>query len=640
MKFETNYALKLFFPNPAFIQIYYEVIANALDAEASEIDITILTDGNIRDPGRLEIIVSDNGVGFTPDRFDKFREVKEPSDPYHKGMGRLIYLRYFSAIEVESYYDGEKRLFTFSESFDGESLIDRMSDGRPTGTKLFFKNFIGERIKSYDDLKPASLKELIIEHFLPYFLKLKRAEKEFRISIELQTESSNMQYRFFPDKETLTREDIPEFNRTTIVEEFLIEPSEIEISYLIRRVNGHKENLIAACIDNRTVPLPLLQPSAIPIDYTAIFLFESDLFAGKSDSSRQRLLLPDTVSESTFFRRLRKEISRILNSEIPEIKQRNAETKTHFGEKFPHLVGYFEEDTVGLINRDEAIEMAQSRFFKSQKEILDSDSLDDRTFEKSLEVSSRTLTEYILYRELIIKRLAAMSESESETDIHNLIVPRYKRFQEDDFVSGIYSNNAWLLDDKFMTFRTILSEARMEDILRAITLEEDQDRDDGRPDIAMIFSADPSDSQIVDVVVIEIKKRRVDDKENPYAATQLVKRARKLVDHCTNIQRVWYYAVIEIDDDLSQLLQDMNWTPLFSKGKVFYQDFQVRRADGYPVPTPTCLLSYDAVINDAAARNHTFLEILKNDIRKATEDAEEDATQDEGPIIAPPPDMN
>ena len=61
----------------------------------------------------------------------------------------------------------------------------------------------------------------------------------------------------------------------------------------------------------------------------------------------------------------------------------------------------------------------------------------------------------------------------------------------------------------------------------------------------------------------------------------------------------------------------MNWTPLFSKGKVFYQDFKVTRSDGRPVPTPTCLLSYEAIIEDAAARNHTFLEILKNDIRKA-----------------------
>jgi hypothetical protein len=223
---------------------------------------------------------------------------------------------------------------------------------------------------------------------------------------------------------------------------------------------------------------------------------------------------------------------------------------------------------------------------------------------------------------MIIKRLADMSESEDETTIHNLIVPRYKEFKGNDLVDEIYRNNAWLLDDKFMSFRTILSERRMDEIIKVITLKEDQENDAGRPDIAMIFSADPSDSQSVDVVVVEIKKRKVDDKENLYAATQLMKRAQKLVDHCNNIQRVWYYAVIEINDELSQLYQNMNWIPLFSKGRVLYQPFQVKGANGHIVPTPTFLLSYDAIIKDAAARNHTFLEILKNDIRKAMKGAE------------------
>ncbi len=615
MKLETNYALKLFFPNSSFAQIYFEAVANALDAGATEINIEISTDGNIRNPSHLEIIISDNGVGFTPDRFEKFKEIKEPNDQHHKGMGRLVYLKYFSTVEVESYYKGAKRLFTFTNFFDGESHNETTANNI-TGTKFTFKNFIGDRIKTYDDLRPITLKERFIEHFLPYFIEMKRAEKQFQITIKLATEQSNSQYSFFPDDAILSQNDIPEFVQTSFMYNSL-DLCEIKISYWIRKIEGNKESLTIACIDDRTVRLPLLQQNSIPIEYSAIFLIESDMFIGRSDSSRQKLVLPENVSETVFFMRLRKEISHILNNEIPSIKEHNITTKNDFDDKYPHLSGYFEEDTIGLINRDEAIEIAQNRFFKNQKEILDSESLDDRNFEKSLEIASRTLTEYILYRELIIKRLASMSESDDEAKIHNLIVPRYKEFNGDDLVNGIYSNNAWLLDDKFMTFRTILSEKRMDEIIKAITLKEGQERDKGRPDIAMIFSGDPSDKHNVDVVVIEIKKRKNDDKENPYAATQLVKRARKLIDYCPNIQRIWYYAVIEIDKGLAQLLEDMKWIPLFSKGKVFYQDFQVKRSDGHIVPTPTCLLSYDAVINDAAARNHTFLEILKNDIRKA-----------------------
>lgn len=278
---------------------------------------------------------------------------------------------------------------------------------------------------------------------------------------------------------------------------------------------------------------------------------------------------------------------------------------------------------MGIIDKDEAIEGAQRRFFTKQKEVLESDSLDDATFQKSLEVSSRTLTEYILYRELIIRQLDRITKEEPEAKAHNLIVPRFKQFHKDALVDGIYSNNAWLLDDKFMSFRVILSEMRMKEVISAITLSEDAVEEDGRPDIAMVFSGDPDQAkkgEKVDVVVVEIKRRKVDDRENTYAVTQLIKRARKLVDYCPDIQRVWYFGIIEIDDTLSQLLLDLGWTPLFSKGRVFYKDFQVKTKDGFAVPTPICLLSYEAVIQNAAARNHTFLEILKNDIRKAKAD--------------------
>ena len=245
--------------------------------------------------------------------------------------------------------------------------------------------------------------------------------------------------------------------------------------------------------------------------------------------------------------------------------------------------------------------------------------LNDDTFRKSLEISSRTLAEYVLYRELIIERLKSMSNEDSEVAIHNLIVPRYTSFHASKLVDEIYNNNAWLLDDKFMSFRTILSEARMQEVIKAITLEEDVIEDDGRPDISMIFSADPGSEEKVDVVVVELKRRTVDDKENLYAATQLVRRAQKLADYCPSIQRVWYFGIIEIDDSLSQLLRNMRWTPLFSKGRLFYQDFQVERADGTQVLAPTYLISFSAIIEDAAARNHSFLELLKNGFRRAKE---------------------
>lgn len=167
-----------------------------------------------------------------------------------------------------------------------------------------------------------------------------------------------------------------------------------------------------------------------------------------------------------------------------------------------------------------------------------------------------------------------------------------------------------------MVFRTILSEKTMDATVQAIRIEDDKIGDTGRPDITMIFSADPQDKVPVDVVVVEIKRKQDDEKDNFYAINQLLDRAGKLVAHCPNIQRVWYYAIMDVDEKTAFRLRQMKWTPFFSKGQVFYQEFQTPHPDGHDVPTPTFVVSFDAIVADAAARNHTFLEILRTGMKK------------------------
>lgn len=620
MDIEPSYASTILFSSSSFAQIYYEAVANAFDAGANEITISITTDGDIS-PNHLEIEITDDGEGFTEERFDRFRRLKKPTDPYHKGLGRLVYLQYFTAVNVISVFDNkkkkQKRVFAFSDTFKGESEITETSASDQQGSVLRFSGFSGNRLKSYDDIKPKTLRDNLLEQFLPFFIDRKRSKKDFKITIQLETKKVNEHKDFFSEIQRLTVTDVPAFKTITFKDISVHAFADITMSYMLRQGMGENLRMTAVCVDSRTIPIKILAPHAIPPNHSAIFLFESELFSGRSDSARQRLTLPNDVSEANLYRLLRNEMSKVLHDVFPEIGKANTETKKEFENKYPHLSGLFDDNTVGIIDKDEAIEIAQRRFFKKQKEVLESENLDDATYEKSLEVSSRTLTEYVLYRDFIIKCLANINGTDKEETIHNIIVPRYKQFNGDSLIDGIYSNNAWILDDKFMSFRTILSEARMQQVISSITLSEEMVKDDGRPDISMIFSAEPSEVEKVDVVVIEIKKRVADDKEGPYAITQLLRRAEKLAIHCPNIQRIWYYAVIEIDNNLSKLLKTMKWTPLFSKGQVFYQDFEVEGIDGSPVLTPICLISFDAIIKDAAARNHTFLEILKNDIKKA-----------------------
>ena len=383
MDIETSNAIRLFFPSPSLVQVFFEALANALDAGATEISIKLEID-KFPASETLQIIITDNGSGFTNESFERFKQLLKTQDPFHKGLGRLIFLDYFGRVSVDSVWEGNRRTFIFSKSFRGEHHLERLSSAEPNRTTLVFSDFVRERVKSYDDLKPGTLKERIIEQFLPTFHEYRRSKRPFRISIELQTKETDAQKEFFPGTEVITPDDVPELTSVTIEDPFLDAFEKVEMSYRVKPGMGERNILTAVSIDRRTIPIKLLPPGAVPPDHSAMFLFSSKLFEGKSDTARQKLNLPDSIPESELFRVLRREVGKILSETIPQIREKNARTETQFEKQFPHLLGLFEDTTVGLIDKDEALDIAQRKFFKAQKEILQCEKLDDSTFEKSL----------------------------------------------------------------------------------------------------------------------------------------------------------------------------------------------------------------------------------------------------------------
>lgn len=407
MDIETSGAIKLFFPNPSLPLVYFEALANALDAGATEIKISIEI-SSFDKPETLKITVTDNGDGFTDENFERFRKLLRPRDKFHKGIGRLVFLHYFHSVSVESRRDDWLRQFVFKDGFDGNAPLEKVPYQHNSQTKLVFNRFAGERVRSYDDLKPDSIQPLLIEHFLPTLSALKREEKYFKISVSLETGEENQQKEFFPHEAEITVDDLPEMTKISLHDDTIDAISDIDMYYHVAPVSSKGRSIVAFSIDGRTIPVNSIPQSAFPAGYFSVFLFESELFHSKADSSRQKLVLPEGVSETQLLRLLRREVGKILSEKIPEVRDSNEKVEKEFEEKFPHLLGYFEKDTVGLVNRDDALSIAQQRFFKVQKDILQCEKLDERTYEKSLEMSSRTLTEYILYREKMIAKMGEM----------------------------------------------------------------------------------------------------------------------------------------------------------------------------------------------------------------------------------------
>ena len=627
MKIETENALELFFPKTALSLVYFEAIANSLDANASNIDINIYIEDKTASHS-LKIDITDDGDGFTEENFNRFEKLLNPKDKSHKGIGRLVFLKYFNRIEIQSSWLNQNRSFIFDSKGIKNNIISNNTENKKI-TKLSFREFRGDKIHSYNYINPIELKKSIIEHFLPKLNTLAQQKIPFKITIDLKTgrtESNNI----YEDKVSITENDLPELiesENSIFIPSNLGQEYEIKVFYLIEKIDDASQLLIAFNIDNRTVVIEnFLKKDVLPaIGYRCIFLFSSTLFDNCTDTSRQKFNLPDEISQNELKRHLRDAIGKILTDEIPDIKAKNAETKQEFEKNFPHLIGYFEKDVVGLIDKNEALNDAQTNLFKEQKRILAAENLTDEQYRKSIEFSSRALTEYVLYREKIISKMEELLANKSEeTEIHNLIIPRYTKLEQANLVHEAYQNNAWLLDDKFMSFRTILSEKEMKEVIQEIRLDNEKiDNERGRPDIALIFSADPKVNEKVDVVIVEIKDKNDDLKDSMYAINQLLERSNKLVRYCKNIQRMWYYAVVHVDQTMSRQLMQSGYTPLFLKGKIFYKENktfvyqddteQVIKGE---VPTPTVIMSFDAIIDDAKLRNHTFLEILRESMKQ------------------------
>lgn len=314
----------------------------------------------------------------------------------------------------------------------------------------------------------------------------------------------------------------------------------------------------------------------------------------------------------------RNEVIKIIEKNIPEISKRNQERKKALNNIYPHLSGFFEEKSIGYLAQDDIIKKAQNSFFRVQREVLEAQSLTDEQFNKSLELSSRALTEYILFRQFTIEKLKKISTKDDEAVIHNLIVPKYEQFNKADLQHDIYRNNAWVLDDKYMTYEMILSDKNMTELVNIITEGEYSEPDKGQPDIALIFSSDPKIGKPFDVVIVELKKKGITLEETMKVVTQLESRARRLMKHYNNqIQRIWFYGIVEFNADVEMHLSG-NYTKLYSTGKMYYQESKVaiQLEPEVKLPIGIFIMDLDSVIKDADARNSTFLNLIKSKLSK------------------------
>lgn len=614
MKIDINNAVKHFYKDPSFEMVFFEAISNALDAKATSIDIKLSLD-DLKCIKNLKLEIIDNGIGFTDERFGKFSELLCTNELTHKGIGRLVYLCYFSTVNITSYFNKtKKRTFKFATDFEGKSSVEDVSN-RVSGTELLMENYFLTRIGKNNFLDASYLKKRIIEHFysrLYIFYKLQNKT----INISIHTSTGNKE-----KKENICTKDIPGFEVYHLPTNPIDLYNGIDMYYLIKEENDFNNRMLitAITIDDRTIPLDVISKENLPSTHDFVFLLYSESFRGKADDNRSSTTFSEG-QKNMIINVFRKAIREVLNEKMPVIQKKNNKTYSNLIDRFPHLNGYISKDAVGYMPRLDVLKDAQEKFIKDQRDILDTDNLTEEQYQKSLDISSRSLAEYIVFRQLTINKLKKISPQQNESTSHNIMVPRYHEFKAQNIKYDFYRNNAWIFDDKFMTYSTILSEKDMTSLIDVITKGEVHDKDNDRPDIAIVFSTDPTKKNTkVDVVIIELKKKGLNINNNTTVEIQLEQRARKLSNYYDGvIQRVWYYGIVDIDDDYKLHLES-SYSPLFSKGNVYYKPMSVvtEVKPRKEIIANVYIMDYKALIEDANARNATFLALFKDKFQEA-----------------------
>ena len=565
MEVNIKQALKVFFSKSSFEMIYFEAFANALDAGATDFYIDIKQGNELKE---LSLVLTDNGIGFTDERFRKFGKLFDvEEEPSHKGLGRLVYLCYFGKVHVESCFNNSvRRVFDFDESFKGTSQTIHTGN-EDNGTVLTMTEFLGTKLGRNDYIKPSYIKNALLENFYMKFYKAKLVGKQLNIFIRLFVDGQIV------SKETITTDSMPSFSvkeLTTQMDFF----NSIDLYYYVREVEIKETRVITAlAIDDRSHRVEIIADENLPKGYEMIFLLISESFQGNIDGTRQNLTISDnelTVIKTIF----RNGISEVIKEQFPQINKNNEKRVTYLKQTFPHLCGYFDNNDIGYSSQTDILKKAQDKFFRDQKEILGAKELNDEQFNKSLDLSARALTEYILFRQNVIKRMKGLDKNNKEEELHNLIAPKYAEFHGQDVVTDMYRN------------------------------------------ITLFFSGDPNDvSKKVDVVVVELKRLGLSVEQNSIVEIQLDTRTRRLAEYYgKRIQRMWFYGIVDFDDQYEMHLRDNYFNPLFSNGKIYFRSKPVSLdlTSSQSVIQNAYILDFSAMVEDANSRNSTFLKILQH----------------------------
>lgn len=614
-----------------------EAVANALDAGADTVTIRLegsLTSESGRTRGgkgtrksradSLAVTVTDNGHGFREEDTKRFLSLFHKADARHKGMGRLSYTAVFRDVTLIS----TDKAGTCTEIVFTDPPEVRHPDavGEPVcGTRLIMKHPLREIKRS--EIEPGTIREeLFKEFFASLFLhKEKGGFREIRITSSFITgNDGGLTDESITDKtETITADDLIALREYDLRVGTAFCKSYYAFVPPGRDFGG---NFIGLDVDGRTRGLAREFTQSFRGRY-AVFIIVSDdagVIEAEEDPARTGVHI-EAQSRARLLESVKKALYQLACSEVEGFREHAEAQRRGIVQRLPFLDRYIDSDLIGLMSGDAIIERAYNSQIKDRTAFFGGESCTSKSdFHKRFEFASVVLAEYIVSRERILEMMRAFTKEDREKTIHDLLMP----MRTEDSAGSDMLTNLWVLDERFMSYTYVYSDRTINRLIARIegrTREQiDHPSSGNRPDLAIVFSADPDDDEVqaVDVVIVELKRRGFGRDYVEDLQREACNSAYKLYDECLKIRRIWFYGIADFTEcgyDLRHLRTE-KFVPMFSSGHCYYKSLELYDKETGSVPAGVMdffLMDYEAVITDAETRLSTFRKVFLKAFRSS-----------------------
>ncbi|MBK4785497.1 MAG: ATP-binding protein [Pantoea sp. Pent] len=440
-------------------------------------------------PPIVSFTITDNGCGFDEANFKSFKTL----DPDHKidkgcrGVGRLMWLKVFALVEVESHFfdvDGKlkKRVFRFKDKLGvhGEKVVEATSQKPGTLIKLVDYD---ESFRKQVPAKGQSIANQLLEHVLWYFVRQGSAPK-------ILPEDTD---------EVFDLDHLPEehMHDSAFLETISIRDYQFDLTHIKFRTSVNKRHQLALCAANRLVKEESIQGKLPGLygkisdtsgEFTYTCYVSSDYLNQHVRSERISFDIAedveDILNEVSFkdireavLARTKEYLQDVLTENVSAGRRRVDDFINTHAPRYRPIANYFAEELliVDTEKSDKELELhLYAQWYEVERQLVSEghdimqpqnnehiEEYKERLGEylrKAEDLKKSDLANYISHRKVIIDLLQKSIERledgkyAREDIIHELIMPMRK----DSAEVFLDSCNLWLIDER-LAFHNYLS---------------------------------------------------------------------------------------------------------------------------------------------------------------------------------------